>query len=503
MELQRASGILLHPTSFPSRYGIGDLGGPAYRFVDFLASSGQQIWQVLPLGPTGFGNSPYLSYSALAGNPLLIAPDELRNYGLLSDEDLSGYPELSTHRVDFDSVSPLKYTLFYRAFENFKRATDQHGAYEGFCARHGFWVDDFALFMAIKDAFGGKGWHQWDADIARRDPQAIATWRKRLSEEIYFHKYLQYEFFRQWQRLKDYANERNIKILGDIPIYVAHDSMAVWANQEIFCLDPESLEPSLMAGVPPDYFSETGQLWGNPVYNWEQIERNGFKWWLERFKGTLDYVDILRIDHFRGFESFWAVNQGEPDARNGRWISAPGEKFFHILRNELGALPIVAEDLGIITPDVEALRDKFDFPGMKILHFAFFSGPRAPYLPHNLRNHPNCIIYTGTHDNNTTVGWYDELNDEQRRIVHTYLGGRGSDGIHWDLIHMAMGTVADYAIFPLQDILGLPASERMNTPSQPTDNWGWRYSEDMLDDWHRDRLRDLTYSFGRAPGFWY
>ncbi|ERN42553.1 4-alpha-glucanotransferase [Rubidibacter lacunae KORDI 51-2] len=517
MHLQRASGILLHPTSLPSRYGIGDLGPEAYRFVDFLAGSGQQLWQVLPLGPTGYGNSPYLSYSALAGNPLLISPDILRQEGLLEDKDLEGIPDFPSDRVDFDRVYQTKFPLFHRAFQAFKTAekatvhageNDNDGDNEGeddtyqvFCDRHAHWLDDFALFMAIKDAYGGKGWHRWDEAIARREPEALADWRGRLSEEVGFHKYLQFEFYRQWQNLKTYANERSIYILGDIPIYVAHDSMAVWAHQDIFHLDEETLEPALMAGVPPDYFSKTGQLWGNPVYNWEQIQLNHFKWWLSRFEGTLDYVDIIRIDHFRGFEAFWAVEKGEPDARNGRWIEAPGEEFFTLLNEQLGDLPIVAEDLGIITPEVEALRDRFSFPGMKILHFAFGSDPGNPYLPFNYNNR-NCIVYTGTHDNDTTIGWFSQLSDWERGRVEAHLGCIVPEGIQWSLIRMALSSVADLAIVPLQDVLGLGSDARMNTPSCPEGNWYWRYAEADLTDELRDRLRDLTVMFGRAPAHW-
>lgn len=498
MELQRASGILLHPTSLPSRYGIGDLGHDAYRFVDFLAGSGQQMWQVLPLGPTGYGNSPYLSYSALAGNPFLISPDLLRERGLLTDEDLSQIPEFPRERVYYEVAAQYKLPLLRQAFDRFKADPGRHGGYHEFCDRHHYWVDDYALFMSLKDAFEGKSWNEWDKDIAKREPEAIHRWQVQLGEEMYFHKYLQYEFFRQWKTLKQYANDRRIRILGDVPIYVAHDSMAVWANQEIFHLDEQTGEPALMAGVPPDYFSATGQLWGNPVYKWEQIERNGFEWWLRRMEGTLDYVDVIRIDHFRGFEAFWAVNKGEPDARNGRWMGAPGDAFFRIMDEKLGKLPIVAEDLGIITPEVEAMRDRYNFPGMKILQFAFDSGWGNPYLPYNYYDR-NCIVYTGTHDNDTTLGWFENRSQEEKDRVTHYLGCVDSNGIHWSLIRLAMGSVGNQVIFPLQDILGLGSDCRMNTPGNAENNWAWRYSSEQLTDELRDRLRDLTYLYGRGP----
>jgi 4-alpha-glucanotransferase len=497
MHLERASGILLHPTSFPSRYGIGDLGAEAYRFVDFLAESRQQMWQVLPLGPTGYGNSPYLSYSALAGNPMLISPDRLREAELLTDKDLANLPEFPVERVDYDLVEQTKMPLLRKAFENFKASFSQVQGYDQFCDRHSYWIDDYGLFMALKDTYGGKPWNQWDWATAKRDPEALENWRRRLGDEIFFHKYLQFEFFRQWRSLKEYANERGIGIFGDIPIYVAHDSMSVWAHQDIFCLDEETGEPAIMAGVPPDYFSETGQLWGNPVFDWEQVQQNGFEWWLQRFQGTLDYVDIIRIDHFRGFEAFWAVEKGETDARNGWWVQAPGDTFFRILDEKLGQLPIVAEDLGIITPQVEALRDRFGFPGMKILHFAFDSGADNPYLPFNYDNR-NCLVYTGTHDNDTTVGWFEKRSPQEKERVVEYLGCICPEGIHWSLIRLALGSVANQAIVPLQDVLGLGSEARMNTPSLAEGSWSWRYRPEALTPELRDHLKNLTEMYGRA-----
>ncbi|MFW6359517.1 MAG: 4-alpha-glucanotransferase [Chroococcales cyanobacterium] len=496
----RVSGILLHPTSFPSRFGIGDLGPFAYRFVDFLAESGQQVWQVLPLGPTGYGNSPYLSYSALAGNPLLISLEWLQGDGFLSEEDVGHPPDFPEDRVDYEKVIATKLPLLRNAFENFKEKASQQQKqeYQEFCDRHSYWVNDYGLFMALKEAHNGASWNEWEPAIAKREPNAIQEWKERLGGEIFYHKWLQYEFFRQWQTLKGYANERGIQILGDIPIYVAHDSMAVWAHPEIFCLDEETGKPALMAGVPPDYFSDTGQLWGNPVYKWEHLEKTNFEWWVQRFHGTLDYVDIVRIDHFRAFEAYWAVPGNETVATHGEWIQAPGEKFFKILDQRLGKLPIIAEDLGVITPEVEALRDQFEFPGMKVLHFAFDSGPGSSFLPFNYSNR-NCVVYTGTHDNDTTAGWWSHRPIEAQERVLEYLGCLDPLGIHWSLIRLAMSSVANIAIMPLQDVMGLGSEARMNTPSQAEGNWEWRYTPEALTESLRDHLKHLTYLYGRVP----
>jgi 4-alpha-glucanotransferase len=496
----RASGILLHPTSLPSRFGIGDLGGEAYQFVDFLADGYQQIWQILPIGPTGFGNSPYLSYSALAGNPLLIAPTKLQEAGLLTKEDLYHLPQFPLDRVDFDLVIEIKLPLLKKASDNFKdHATKKQLAeFQQFCDLQKHWLDDYALFMAIKDKQGGTSWHQWDKPLAKRDPETIMEWTTLLKEEIFFHKFLQYQFFAQWKELKKYANQKGVFIFGDIPIYVAHDSVDVWAHPEIFHLDEKTGEAALMAGVPPDYFSATGQLWGNPVYNWEELQKTNFHWWIARVRGILEYVDIIRIDHFRGFEAFWAVKQGQKTAEKGKWLQAPGEEFFTLLEQQLGKLAIVAEDLGVITPEVEALRDKFNFPGMKILQFAFDSDRVNGFLPFNFVNR-NCIVYTGTHDNDTTVGWFDKRDREAQRRVIDYLGCLCSDGIHWALIRLAMNSVANISIFPFQDILGLGTDAKMNTPSQPEDNWEWRCRGEAFNQELSDRLKYMTYLYGRAP----
>lgn len=499
MPFPRSSGILLHPTSLPGRFGIGDLGAAAYQFIDFLQESRQQLWQILPVGPTGHGNSPYMSYSSMAGNPMLISPDALRDQGLLDDTDFANLPDYARDRVEYDEVIATKTPLLQKASETFKaKATgQQREEFEAFCAGRAFWLNDYALFMALKDAHGGASWHQWDGAIARREPDAIEKWRLRLPTEIFYQKYLQFEFFRQWSALKRYANDRDINIIGDIPIYVAHDSADVWAFPKYFHLDPETGEPALMAGVPPDYFSATGQLWGNPIYNWEAIEASNFEWWMQRFRALLEYVDLIRIDHFRGFCAYWAVNQGETTAMNGEWQAAPGAAFFEALKQELGSLPILAEDLGVITPDVEALRDQFEFPGMKVLQFAFGSDTDNPFLPFNYIR--NSVVYTGTHDNDTTQGWFAQLPDYERTNLLRYLGCTSADGIHWDLIRVALSSISNQAIIPLQDVLGLGTDARMNFPGKPSGNWDWRYSSEELTWELSDRLGTLTTAFGRAP----
>lgn len=499
MPFPRSSGILLHPTCFPSRFGIGDLGGDAYGFIDFLQQSNQQYWQVLPLGPTGFGNSPYMCYSAIAGNPLLISPEKLKDEGLLAEEDFLELPAFPGERVDYQLVTDTKIPLLKKACNNFKHhaSPEQKQGFTSFCSNKAYWLDDFALFMALKDRSEGASWYAWETEIARHEPEAIQKAQEELSEAIFYYKFVQYEFFRQWSELKNYANERGVSIIGDIPIYVAHDSADVWANREIFCLDEETGEVAQMAGVPPDYFSATGQLWGNPVYDWEALQKQGFDWWIKRFEAMLDYVDIIRIDHFRGFEAFWSVPQGEETAVNGEWVKAPGDELFEAIGQKLGKLPVLAEDLGTITPEVLALRDKFEFPGMKVLQFAFGSDPANPYLPFNVPE--NCVIYTGTHDNDTSIGWYNTASDWEKRNLWLYLGTISPDGVNWDLIRLALGSVANQSIIPLQDFLGLPTQARMNVPSQGEGNWEWRYYAEALTEELGDRLKNLTILFGRAP----
>ncbi len=496
---QRSSGILLHPTSLPSRFGIGDLGEEAYRFIDFLRQSHQRIWQILPLGPTSYGNSPYLCYSALALNPLLISPDKLVAAELISPSALDDLPTLNPERVDFEAVKSLKADLFQQAWTTFQQEDlpELKADFVAFIEHQADWLTDYALFTALKEHHLGAGWHTWDLAIAERHPEAIRYWQDLLAEEIRYHQFLQFLTFRQWQELKTYANENQVLIFGDIPIYVAHDSSDVWSNPDIFCLNEETGEAALMAGVPPDYFSETGQLWGNPVYNWEKLQETDFAWWVNRFRSVLKYVDIVRIDHFRGFEAFWAVPEGEKTAVNGEWVEAPGREFLTTLKAELGDdLPIVAEDLGVITPAVEALRDDFHFPGMKVLHFAFDSDSGNGFLPFNYYDR-NALVYTGTHDNDTTVGWFNQRSPEEQKRVTDYLGCICNEGIHWSLIRLALASVANIAIFPLQDVMGLGNDARMNLPGTAEGNWGWRYQPEMLHPWLSEHLGWLTALHGR------
>ncbi|MGF1567334.1 MAG: 4-alpha-glucanotransferase [Nodosilinea sp.] len=500
MPFPRASGILLHPTSLPSRLGIGDLGPEAYRFVDFLVETRQQLWQVLPLGPTGYGNSPYLSYSSMAGNHLLISLEQLCDRSLLYPDELHDLEHHPAEFVAFDDVIPIKMRLLERAASRFNDVASEadQQAFAQFCDECHFWVDEYAFFMALKNTHGGASWTAWEPALARREPEAMATWHEKLASDIFCHKFLQFEFRQQWTALKQYANQRQIQIIGDIPIYVAHDSVDVWAFPHNFMIDWETLAPAQMAGVPPDYFSTTGQLWGNPTYNWEELQRRDFRWWIQRFKALLGYVDMIRVDHFRGLESFWAVPAGETTAMNGEWVAAPGLELFETVQQKLGSIPILAEDLGVITPEVEFLRDRFEFPGMKILQFAFGGDSTNPYLPTNYVH--NCLVYTGTHDNDTTLGWFQQAGDNERECLQLYVGCLSPEGIHWTLIRLALMSVANQAIIPLQDVLGYGSDCRMNSPGQSDGNWGWRYQADALTDEITHRLRMLTELSNRAPG---
>ncbi len=495
---RRASGILLHPTSLPGRFGIGDFGEWAYRFVDFLADARQSLWQVLPLGPTGYGDSPYQSFSAFAGNPLLISPQRLVDEGRLPVEALRQAPSFSHDRVDYGAVMAFKLAILRQSFAHFSqaRSREQQGGFQSFCEAEKGWLDDYALFMALKEQHGGVVWTRWERELSCREPEALGRKRRELADQIAFHQYVQYEFFRQWSALKEYANRRGIRVIGDVPIFVAHDSADVWAHPELFHLD-ESGEPTVVAGVPPDYFSETGQLWGNPLYRWEGMARDGYAWWIARLGGTLRRVDIVRLDHFRGFEAYWEVPAGEKTAVRGRWVAGPGAAFFRALREALGDVPIIAEDLGVITPEVKALRDEFGFPGMKVLQFAFSGDADNEHLPHNYT--PNCVVYTGTHDNDTTMGWFTSCPEEERDFCLRYLGSDGRE-VHWDLIRLAMMSVAHTVIVPLQDVLGLGTEARMNYPSRLGGNWAWRFTPQMLTEQVRDRLAEMTETYGRAPG---
>ncbi|OIP78911.1 MAG: 4-alpha-glucanotransferase [Oscillatoriales cyanobacterium CG2_30_44_21] len=509
MAFQRSSGILLHPTSLPSKFGIGDLGETAYQFIEFLSRSGQKLWQVLPLGPTGYGNSPYMSFSAIAGNPYLISPDLLQKQHLLKEEDWADLPEFSQNAVDFEAVMPYKRKLIEIAFTRFQQGyVDQdlqhhHDLYllqeqfKKFCYEEKDWLEDYVLFITLHEQNPEILWNNWESAIARRDPQALQQKREELHEQIEFHRFVQFIFFDQWLRLRQYANMRDIKIVGDIPIYVSHNSADVWANPENFVLDHETYEVAQMAGVPPDYFSATGQLWGNPVYNWEYLQETNFAWWIDRFRFLNRYVDIIRIDHFRGFEAFWQVPAGELTAMNGEWKTAPGTELFTTLNEVMGELPILAEDLGVITPEVDKLRDDFGFPGMRVLMFAFGGGSDNFHLPHNYVR--NSAVYTGTHDNDTAVGWWQRASKYEKDLFYRYVVGYATgEPINWAIIRMAMSSVSSIAMIPLQDVLGLDNDGRMNTPGTATGNWGWRYPDSSwLSSELGDRLLDITQIYSR------
>ena len=506
MTFPRASGILLHPTSLPGRFGIGDLGDGAYDFADFLVASGQSLWQVLPLGPTGYGDSPYACYSAFAGNTLLISPEKLFEEGWLTKGDLDEIPSQPSEQVDFARVHEVKRHILDKAFARYQRTTDTElrSAFETFAEQNASWLDDYALFRALKSAHDGAAWHEWEPPLVRRETVALARARQELHEQIEAHKFFQFLFFKQWFALKAYCNERNISFIGDIPIFVAQDSADVWTNPEQFKLDRDGI-PTVVAGVPPDYFSATGQFWGNPVYNWDRMLADGFKWWIERVRATLQTVDIARVDHFRGFAACWEIPGGDKTAERGRWVEAPGKELFTAIRNALGDLPIIAEDLGVITPDVEKLRDQFGFPGMRILQFGFSSDTKNVDLPHNY--HRNVVVYTGTHDNDTTVGWFNsvagagstrtaEQITRERAFCLKYLNTNGEE-IHWDFIRAVLSSVANTALVPLQDLLGLGTETRMNLPNSTQGNWAWRFAADALTDTHSERLNEMTDTYGR------
>jgi 4-alpha-glucanotransferase len=507
MSFPRASGILLHPTSLPGQFGIGDLGKEAHQFVDFLASTGQRLWQILPLGPTGYGNSPYQCLSVFAGNPLLISLERLVEDKFLEPADLENMPSFPKDRADYDSVIEFKMPLLKKSFETFERKAtpSEREQFEIFCQQNASWLETYSLFMALKDAHGLAAWNTWEEDIQKRHPKSLEHWSKKLNYEIYYHKYQQYQFFEQWSELKKYCNEHGIRLIGDMPIFIALDSAEVWSHPEMFYLD-DSGRPTVVAGVPPDYFSMTGQLWGNPLYRWDVMARDGYTWWIERFRATHALVDIIRLDHFRGFEKYWEVPGTDITAMNGRWVPGPGVEPFKVVRKTLGTLPIIAEDLGVITSEVDALRDQLSFPGMKVLQFAFGNDPKADeYKPHNYPR--NCVVYTGTHDNNTTIGWFGggrmeganqsrEEKKSERQSALKYLGTDGHE-INWDFIRLALMSVADTAIIPMQDILGLGSEARMNLPGTTEGNWCWRFVPDMLTGEIKTRLKELTALYGR------
>lgn len=493
MNFKRAGGILLHPTSLPGRYGIGDLGPQAFRFVDWLASTGCKLWQILPLGPTGYGDSPYQCFSAFAGNPYLISFDALIEDGFLTQIDFADMPAFNASRVDYGAVIPWKLGLLQKAFSRLSSAPENlRKEFKRFTKENANWLDDYALFMSLKEANGGGAWNGWDESLRKRKPAAMESARYEQAESIQRHSFYQFLFFRQWNKLRDYAHLRGLTIIGDIPIFIAYDSADAWANPKLFFLDEESL-PTVVAGVPPDYFSKTGQLWGNPLYKWSAHRRTDYEWWIKRFRSVLRLVDIVRLDHFRGFAGYYEIPFGAPTAETGRWVTGPGKDFFETIYPALSkkkgeTLPIIAEDLGVITPDVVELRDGFHLPGMKILQFGF-SGADNPFLPHNYPS--NCVAYTGTHDNDTARGWYDTAPESERDFARRYLGTDGTD-ISWDLIRSIWLSVAVYAVTPMQDALSLGGEARMNFPSKLGGNWEWRMSESDMGESLAARLREIN-----------
>jgi len=495
MRFPRASGVLLHPTSLPGPHGSGDFGPAAYHFVDWLVGAGQRLWQILPLGGIGPGNSPYMSSSAFAGNVLLIDLAELQARGWLQRSDLQADAPFDDSRLDFARVVPFRMTRLDRAARNFavSASAEERSEFDAFCESHRNWLDDYALFMTLANAFGWRDWSDWDAPLAKREPAALAAAATQHAEGVAFWKFCQWCFFRQWLRLKAYANERGVEVVGDTPIFIAYQSAEVWARQDLFDLDARG-KPTVVAGVPPDFFSETGQRWGNPLYRWRAHAKEGYAWWVERIRRTFELVDIVRIDHFRGFAGYWEIPASEPTAIKGRWLPGPGAPLFKAIAGALGPVPIIAEDLGVITPDVVALRKKFGFPGMRILQFAFSDGSDNNFLPHN--HECDTVVYAGTHDNDTTLGWWDSATPHERQHACDYLNVDGSD-IHWDLIRAACASVADTAVHAMQDVLGLRTEHRMNYPGKSEGYWEWRFSWDQVTPEHAQRLARLCTLYGR------
>ena len=494
---ERSSGILLHPTSLPGKYGIGSLGKEAYKFVDFLKKSNQKLWQIFPLGPTGYGDSPYQCFSSFAGNPYLIDFDLLIEQNLLTEEDLKDVNFGGNEEyIDYGAIYNQKYPLLRKAYENFKANGNKElkEKLETFKTENSSWLDDYSLYISLKNHFNGLPWNEWEDDIRTRKEAAINKYKAELANEIEYHNFIQFLFFTQWNNVKKYANDNGIKIIGDIPIFVAVDSSDAWANPEIFLFDPE-LKPVKVAGVPPDYFSATGQLWGNPLYDWDKLKELNYKWWVDRVKANLSTCDIIRIDHFRGFDEYWAVPYGDKTAENGTWCPGPRTDLFNAIKNELGELPIIAEDLGTMTQGVIDLREATGFPGMKILGFAFDSKEENDYLPHTYTK--NCVVYTGTHDNDTLIGWFTKANEDDKQFARNYLNSRSDTEIHWDAIRGAWSSVASMAIAPIQDFLGLGSEARINTPGVAAGNWQWRLRDGVLTDELAERIAKLTKVYSR------
>lgn len=514
----RGCGILLHPTSLPSPYGIGDLGQDAYDFIDFLSAAGQSYWQILPLEPMGAGNSPYASYSAFAKNIFLISPEKLVTEGLLTQSDIENPPNFNHHKVEYDLVTPYKESLFKKAFSNFNLLSKKTLVkFNSFCKDNSFWLDDYSLYVSIKEHYQNlrqdttedydlvvqslKGIYEedlikefynggarvtWPTPLRSRNIKALNQSKKELKDYVQYHKFFQFIFFSQWQDIKSYANEKNVKIIGDIPIFVSYDSVDVWSQPKLFDLNQEGF-PTEVAGVPPDYFCADGQLWGNPLYNWSYHDQTDYKWWLMRLKNILQYVDYARIDHFRGLESYWAIPAESKTAKSGKWKKGPGHKFFEAFIRELGELPIIAEDLGTLTEEVHTLRDTFDLAGMAVLQFAFENNNKNPYLPHN--RSVNSVLYTGTHDNDTLLGWYHTCDPSVKDHIRSYINNNDDD-IVWKMIRLAYSSICNTVIIPLQDVQQLGTESRMNVPGAARGNWEWRYTPHMI---NRGMIHGLNY----------
>lgn len=496
MLTERGSGILLHPTSLPGTFGSGDFGPNSYRFVDWLASAGQKFWQILPLGEVGPGNSPYMSSSAFAGSLLMIDPTELADHGWLSEADLTHDACFGENKVDYPLMQPFRVDLLRRACHNFFSSPhdDHHRDYTAFCIAEDLWLRDYALFMTITSDQDGREWKHWPQELMLRDPVALRRVEEDRAEEIGFWKFCQWSFARQWTKLKLYANEHGIHIIGDVPIFVAYQSADVWSHQELFELD-ENGDPKVVAGVPPDYFSETGQLWGNPLYRWDVHEKTGYAWWIARMRHALQQADLVRIDHFRGFAASWQIPADAPNAISGKWVEGPGAKLFEAFQKTFPELPIIAEDLGVITPDVTELRDRFNLPGMRVLQFAFGEGDENHFLPHHYV--PNAIAYTGTHDNDTSIGWWNSIPDHVKSFASAYLSSNG-EAANWDMMRALSASVANIVIFPMQDVLGLPGEHRMNYPGQPTGNWEWRFTWAMVKPEYTHALSEMSRQHHRS-----
>ena len=490
----RKSGILLHISSLPGKHGIGTFGEDAYRFVDFLKECNQKVWQILPLGPTGYGNSPYQCYSAFAGNPMFIDLEKLVSAGVLTENELGKQPRFSIKKTRFQTVEKWKFPILKKAFCGFQQQFSLfENEYNSFLNKHAWWLNDYAFFMAAKQYFKHNSWLNWPNEIKFRKTEAIQNLQKDLSEDIEFRKFLQFMFFRQWYQLKEYANMQGVEIMGDLPLYVSTDSVDVWANTGIFLLN-EKLHPKEVGGVPPDYFSENGQLWGNPVYNWTKLKKTEYHWWLARLHFNLTLFDSVRIDHFRGLESFWSVPAGEQTAINGKWVPANGFELLQKFKEQIGYLPLIAEDLGVITPEVERMRDSFRLPGMKVLQFAFLSDAANTNLPHNFLE--NFVVYTGTHDNNTTLGWLKNTNGFERKMVMKYLPGTSRSGVK-RIMEMAWSANAKMAVMPMQDFLMLGEKARMNTPGTAKGNWEWRFKWKQVKERRKKFLKELTVKYNR------